>query len=379
MNDRHDSTDPDQPAAVGGVPAAKPSRKRQVIQGIITLSVVVLVFGFVLPRLADYQAVLDHISSISIAEWVILIVLAAAVLLAYMFVLQSALRGLRFQEVYVAQTTAQAVNNSLPAGGAIALPLQYAMYMSWGFTPESVTSMIIAVGIWDQFARFGIPIFALAIGAFVGDVQWWMWLVAIGGVVAIVVAVVLLRLIFKQESAALRLGAWLERWANKALALFKRPPAEVQKSVMQFRANAMDVVQHRWQRVTVTTVLNHLSQIALFMACLYAIGVTTADINPLWMITAFALGRLLTMIPVSPGGLGLVDLGWIGLLQAGWQTGDPNVDLITAGTLLFRALTYLPPIPLGLISWIVYRTKKSWYQDWQVVRRGEWDRVDVES
>jgi len=41
------------------------------------------VFGFVLPKLADYEQVLDYITQISEAEWVLLIVLAGVVLVAY--------------------------------------------------------------------------------------------------------------------------------------------------------------------------------------------------------------------------------------------------------------------------------------------------------
>jgi len=359
------------------IPAHLPSRKRQVVQGLITLAVLVVVFGFVLPKLADYRAVLDHISSIDVMEWVVLIALAGAVLIAYVVVLMSAMRTLHFKEAYVAQTTAQAVNNSLPAGGAIALPLQYAMYMSWGFTPEAITAMLISVGIWDQFARFGLPILALGIGAISEDTAWWMWAIALAGVILIGAALLLLWAVFRNEALARRIGSWLERWTNKALALIHRPPANVEHSVMQFRANAIDVVQRRWKWLTLTTFINHTAQAALFVASLRAIGVGEDAVPTVWVVAAFALGRLLTMIPVSPGGLGLVDLGWIGLLTAGWNTavGPVDPDLLTAGTLLFRALTYLPPILLGLISWIIYRLEKGWRRQWQVVRRGEWDRV----
>lgn len=353
------------------VPAHVPSRRRQVVQTVITTVVVVLVFGFVLPQLADYEAVLDYITNVEPIEWLLLGALAVGVLLAYMLVLKAAMRSLRFTEAYVAQTTAQAINNALPAGGAIALPLQYAMYMSWGFTPEAVTSMFLAVGIWDQFARFGIPIAALAIGAVTQDTDWWMWAVAAGGIVLIVVWIWLLHLVFSNENAARRVGDFFERVVNR----LARSPFAVSDAVMQFRANSIDVVQRRWRRITLTTLVNHAAQAALFLGSIRAIGIAEGEIPTVWVVASFALGRLLTMIPVSPGGLGLVDLGWIGLLSAGWQTGTPDTALIAAGTLLFRALTYLPPIPLGVVSWVVYRVKRDWRRPWREARRGEWARL----
>jgi uncharacterized protein (TIRG00374 family) len=362
-------------ASHAAVPAKKPSWQRQLIQGVITLAVLVLVFGFVIPRLADYEAVLDYVGGVSIAQWSTLVILAAAVLIAYMFVLVSAMRTLRFREAYVAQTTAQAVNNTLPAGGAIALPLQYATYLSWGFTPESVTAMFLSVGTWDQFARFGLPILALAVTAFTQSTPWWTWAVAIGGIAVIGIALRIVEAVFSSEEAARRLGGLIERTVNRVLGLVRRRPMAVATSVMQFRANAIDVVQRRWRQITVTTIVNHLVQLGLFLTAIRAVGITRDDIPTVWVIAAFAVGRLLTMIPVSPGGLGLVDLGWIGLLALGWQTGNADQDAITAGTLLFRALTYFPPILLGGASWVVYRVKGSWRRDWQTARRGEWERV----
>jgi uncharacterized membrane protein YbhN (UPF0104 family) len=333
------------------------------------------VFGFVLPKLADYEKVLDYLTQVSVAEWALLLVLAGVVLLAYMFVLQAALRSLRFGEAYVAQTTAQAVNNTLPAGGALALPLQYAFYLSWGFTPHSVTAMLLAVGVWDQFARFGLPVLALTAAAFTESTPWWTWAVAIGGVVLIVGAIFLIEAVFSREAMAHRLGAFLERTVNRMLGWIKRPAMAVEASVVQFRANAIDVVQHRWPRITGTTLLNHGAQAGLFLMSVRAVGVTEEQVSGVWVIASFAVGRLLTMVPVSPGGLGLVDLGWIGLLAFGWQTGTGDRDMLAAGTLLYRALTFLPPIPLGAVSWVFYRVRRSWRRDWQRERRGEWDRV----
>jgi uncharacterized membrane protein YbhN (UPF0104 family) len=109
---------------------------------------------------------------------------------------------------------------------------------------------------------------------------------------------------------------------------------------------------------------------ALFVVSLRAVGVSTDNVSTPWVVLAFALGRLLVMIPVSPGGLGLVDLGFIGLLTLGWGDGA-NADLLSAGVLLYRGLSYLPPIIVGLGSWVFWRANRSWRQDWQVVRRGE--------
>ena len=72
---------------------ATPNRPwwKQVIQVLITLTVLVVVFGFFIPQLADYRDVLDVIQDISPGEWLVLSALAGGVLVAYGFGLMAAI------------------------------------------------------------------------------------------------------------------------------------------------------------------------------------------------------------------------------------------------------------------------------------------------
>jgi len=70
-------------------------------------------------------------------------------------------------------------------------------------------------------------------------------------------------------------------------------------------------------------------------------------------LAAFAFVRLLTVLPVTPGGLGITELGLIAALAAG--AGHRNGAQVTAAVLLYRAVTYLPPIPLGAIACLTWR------------------------
>jgi uncharacterized membrane protein YbhN (UPF0104 family) len=79
----------------------------------------------------------------------------------------------------------------------------------------------------------------------------------------------------------------------------------------------------------------------------------------------FAFGRLLTALPLTPGGLGVVELAYIGgLVLAGRNhtTSSPEAfrAQVTAGVLLFRTLTYGAQIPLGAFAYGIWRMKKSW-------------------
>ena len=348
----------------------KPPLWQRIARAAVTLLVLVLVFGFVLPKLADYRAVADYIQGIEPFEWVLLAVFAGWFLIAYVFVFMATLPSLRFKEGFVVQTTATAINNSLPAGGAIALPITYSQFLSWGFTPEAVTAALLTAGVWDQLARQALPVLAVAVIAILGEAVWWMWLVSIVGVISVGIWIGILTVILRSESAAVGFGRWLNKFVNWFMTKFHRDPIDMVAATLQFRNNVLHVAEHRWKAITAATVANHVSMAALFIVSLRAVGVSADDVSTPWVVLAFALGRLLVMIPVSPGGLGLVDLGFIGLLTLGWGTGA-NADVLSAGVLLYRGLSYLPPIIVGLGSWVFWRANRSWRQDWQVERRGE--------
>jgi uncharacterized membrane protein YbhN (UPF0104 family) len=362
----------------GPPPRKQTSRGKQLLQWGLTILVVVLVFGFVIPQLADYEQVLDVIDDISPAEWIVLALLATVFLLGYMFVLMATLASLRFREAFVVQTTATAINNSIPAGGALSLPVQYAMYMSWGFTAEAVTASFLAAGVWDQTMRLALPVLAVTLIAFFGQAAGWMWLAALIGIAMVAGIVLLLIMLFRSESFAAGLGARLGKIVNWGLQRLNRAPADMVTATLQFRANVIGIVQRRWGWLTAATLLNNLAQVTLFVGCLRVVGVSGHEIATAWIILSYSLGRLLVAIPISPGGVGLVDLGYIGLLVVGWSGGGADQTLITSAVLLFRVLSWLPPIPLGLGSWIFWRVNKSWRHDWRTHRRGEFVTVEAE-
>lgn len=359
----------------GAVPK-RPNRPwwKQAISFGITLLVLVVVFGFVLPQLADYRSIADYIVSISTLEWFVLGTATTVFLFAYPVVLTQVLRSLRLREAFTNHMTGTAITNSVPSGGALALPVNYTMYMSWGFTPESISAAMLAGGVWDWFGRIALPVIAVVGVAVLGDALWWMWLVSGIGVAAVAGMVYGLIRILGREEGARRVAQWVDRMAGKAYTRLNRKKPDVESAVMRFRTDLNSIVRTRRGRLTAATILNHVAMAALFTLSVYAVGVTTAEIPIPWVVLAFALGRFLVMIPVSPGGLGLVDLGWIGLLTLGWQTTNPSVpvdhDVIAAGVLLFRGLSLLPPIPIGMASWISWRTNKGWRQEWRSVRRG---------
>ena len=91
----------------------------------------------------------------------------------------------------------------------------------------------------------------------------------------------------------------------------------------------------------------------VLLACLRGVGLSQAQVPWQTSLAAFAFVRLLTVLPITPGGLGITELGLIATLAAG--AGHQANAQVTAAVLLYRAVTYLPPIPLGAIACLTWR------------------------
>ena len=62
---------------------------------------------------------------------------------------------------------------------------------------------------------------------------------------------------------------------------------------------------------------------------------------------------LATLIPTTPGAVGVAEVAYIGFLTG--VTGPGQTDQLTAAILIFRAFQWLAPIPIGWILLVIMR------------------------
>lgn len=78
------------------------------------------------------------------------------------------------------------------------------------------------------------------------------------------------------------------------------------------------LVEKRWLYLTITTVLSQLALWFVLLLSLRHVGISEQEVSALQSLAVFAFGRLLGAIPITPGGLGVIELGYIGgLVSAG--------------------------------------------------------------
>ncbi len=347
---------PDDPSAKA--PAAKRSSPlRRALQVAVSLVVVVGIFVFAIPRIADYSAVWDTITKLTPIELWTLVAAMLFNLLTYWLANMAALPGLRLAQAAVLTQTTTSVANTIPAGGAVAVGLTYSMLRSWGFDPQAITLYIGVTGIWNVFLKLGLPIVALALLAVTGQASGGLVLAALIGLAVLIVAVALFALALWKKEHARRIGDRLGRMATAVVRLFRRPPVTGWgEQAVSFRKRTIALVARRWLPLTATTILSHLALYFVLLLSLRDVGVSEAEVSALQVLAVFAFGRLLGALPITPGGLGVIELGYIGgLVAAG---GDK--PQVVAAVLLFRVLTYGIQIPLGAFTYLVWRARTGW-------------------
>ena len=82
-----------------------------------------------------------------------------------------------------------------------------------------------------------------------------------------------------------------------------------------------------------------------------AIGLPGSQVSITEAFAAWSVTRLLSSIPITPGGIGILDIGLAGALN-GFGGEDAKVVAIV---LLYRVITFVPPIVLGAIAMFTWR------------------------
>jgi putative heme transporter len=320
----------------------------------VSAALIAATFGFALPHFASYRSVWASVYAMSWPQVLLIAAAAAASMASYWIMICSVLPSIRLREAAVVNLGSNAVANTLPAGGALAMGVSWAMLSSWGVSTAEYVLYTLISGIWNVFMRLGLPVLAVAVMMTAGRPGAGLIAAAAVGVAALVAVAAGLCLLLRSEAFARRAGRALQRPLGVAWRFARRqPPADVAGSLLAFRDRATGLLAARGWRITATTAASQLALWLVLLACLRGTGVSQAQVPWQTSLAAFAFVGLLTALPITPGGVGITELGLVGILAVG---ADHRVSAqVTAAVLLYRAVTYLPPIPLGAVACLVWR------------------------
>ena len=260
----------------------------------------------VLPRVAStpWPAVVGTLTALPLGVLAGLTVVWAAGLATHTITLTAGLPGLNHRRAILLSLTGSAVANVLPLGGAAGIALNYRMIRRWGFDATGFASYTLVTNLWDVVAKLLLPA-ALVPVVLLGTRLPGAPGVLTTCVIAIALALVtgLVVLVLARPGAVRRVGGAVDRVLGRPV---------VANALERWRRAVRDVVAASWHRLTLGIVGYTALLFALLAACLHETG---AGVPLAVVLLGFCVERLATLVGLTPGGLGVVEVGLVGALM----------------------------------------------------------------
>jgi uncharacterized membrane protein YbhN (UPF0104 family) len=309
-----------------------------------------------LPRTTGttWADIIEILEQVTFSDVVLLTVLWGLGLFAYSFVLSGSLPGLRRRRALTLNLTGSAVANVAPLGGAWGVGLNTLMLRRWGYAGKEIASFMMVSNIWNVLAKLGVSGVVIGFLAMGGVAVPLSTHGAHAVVTSAVLAVVVILAMLASDRVMTAAGWLADVVVNVSLRIVRvsaRSHLKVQLPAV--RHAMLRVVRSRWPQMSAGMVVYLALQAALLWTCLHILG---NQFTGAAVLTAFAVDRLLTAVPLTPGGSGVVEAGTAAALIA--LGGAPAQ--VAAAVLLYRSFTFLAEIPVGgawAIGWFAIQRK----------------------
>lgn len=323
------------------------------VRGVLLLAGFALA-GFVLARAFkgfELAAVLDAIGKLSATDVLSLLGVLVVLLVAQAYLSAAFVPGLSVFHGGLAWLGSNAVASVIP--GPSDIPLRYKMFRSWGQPTADAATASAGATVVNIGTKLVLPGFA-AVGIAIGDFDF-------GDITSIVISAAAVSAVlffalaysFGTPERTVLLGDRLERlWAR----IRRRPaaaPGKFARGLIAQRTRTIALVRRAWKRILIGSIAVTVIQAGLFVMCIRTVGVPASAVSMLALFCVFAVVRGVTVIPTMPGDAGLSELAFVSLITQ--VSGSGTVNAVTAGVLLYRALTWILLIPIGWVAILVWR------------------------
>src|SRR3954453_17740769 len=141
---------------------------RRILGIAVAVAIIVAVFFNILPRIADYGAVVSIVEGLSPAQLALLAAVGVLNIATFPPPWMAALPGLTYRQSMVLTQTSTALSSAVPGGDAVGIGVSYGMLRGWRFDTRAVPPPVVVTGLWNQLINVAIPITAVALLALEG-------------------------------------------------------------------------------------------------------------------------------------------------------------------------------------------------------------------
>jgi len=355
----------------------KPKTKQVVIAAGLTIAVLVLVFGFMLPSIVSYEDIGEAISDMEPWQFAVILGLWLLKLPLDGVIYSRSLPGLKVQQGSMAWAASTSFSNVVPGPGDLLVRLS--MYRTWGHSvDQSMISMTVS-GIFQNVNRLTLPVIGvlwysvdtLADG---GDVSGWLVVLAVIGLAVLVAGILFGVFVIRSERFARRVGDVVTRlvvWAADKLR--RDTPEDFTETLLDWRDTARTLIVERWWQLWMAHASTTLMNVAMLAAALRFAGADSSELTLAEIFLSYAMVQLVTLIPITNGNIGIAEIAYILFLTAFTSGSDAITGAVAAGVIVFRIFNWLLVIPVGFISTALWRKRwkrKLGYDPFTILMKG---------
>jgi uncharacterized protein (TIRG00374 family) len=322
---------------------------KTVLKRAATVLVAGLAIYLVFPAITEVFASWPRLSTLN-PWWLIAAVIAQAAHFTCTFALQRlALRTKAWFPVVTSTLASNAITLIMPGGAAVGAAVQFRMLAATGEDTSSTVGGLAAFSLLGVGGILALPAFALPVILVGTPVSRGLVNAAILGAIGFVAFAAFGAVLLAYDAPLRWAGRTAQRLRNWVLR--KRPPLEgLDQTLLSERNEIRAVLGRQWWQA----LLLSAGRLAFdYLTLLFALRATGSHPRPSLVLVAYAIAGLLGMIPLTPGGLGIVEAGLTGLLVLA----DVNSSQAVLATLTYRIASYWVPLLAGPIAYGLFRIR----------------------
>ncbi len=345
----------------GNLPAP-PVRLRFPVKRVVFLVITGVALYFVWPKIVLLFSQVPELRTITWFWFLVIALLEVASFACYWGLMRVAVGEKSWFVVATTQLSSNAFSRVVPGGAASGGSVSYQMLTRAGSPPARVVTALTATGLFSPAVLFALPVLAIP-AIFTGPpVDRSLLRTAQIGAVIFFFIVSLGALFLFTDRPLQEVGRVAQRIINR-LRRRREPLTELPETLVKERDLIKGVMGDRWWEALLYAGGNWLFDLGALLAALASVG---AHPRASLVLLAYVVAALLGMVPLTPGGLGFVEVGLVGTLQL---AGVSPAQAVLA-TLAYRLVAFWLPIPLGIVAYVFYTRRYGGQRARELVRQG---------
>jgi uncharacterized protein (TIRG00374 family) len=332
--------------------APAPSEHRRITRGaILKRLLAVAVAGLALyglaPKLGEVLGDWPRLRDIEPAWFAVMAVTESASLVCMCAVQRIATGEHRWGPFLRSYLVGNAVSELLPGGAATSAALQFEMLSQEGVPPARAASGMTAASAIVFGTLLLINVLALPLVVLGVAVPTKLLAAAWVSAVLLLGIVLIGYFAFSGDRFLTAVGRGAQ-WTINKLGRRSRPVQDLPERLLAQRTAVAEAVGSNWWQALLAAAGKWVFD---YLTLVFALAAVGAHPSAALVLVAYAATSLLGQLPLTPGGLGVVEAGLTGTLAL---IGVNGGDAVLA-TLAYRLFNYWLYLPAGLVARILYR------------------------